>query len=296
MYCSINLVDAAERPLHRASGYVAGTATVLAVVVAGYYLVLTPLLDRFDLPEPMPPWWALLLLAPAGLLGYRAWTCRATDRGQAWTQALSATALAAVINGWIGENIVFAPAILSQSGYHRRLKTAHAMGPGAAHQCGDRACRSRSRSAKPSTTTSRSIFACVQVLCVSKCCVVCCFGGTTWRGCALGQGGGRTGLTLCDFVTGHRGTAAIPRARLLSSPPATLKAPRPTGPDRWSSGNRQVHGNRTGACWDGDRVRAGRRRGWPGCPSERRLVRPCVIQVSSMHPDERRTASIAEPD
>lgn len=116
VYCPINIVDAAERPLDRASGLLDWTGVVLAVVVAGYYLVVTQLLDRFTLPEPLSARWALLLVAPAALLAWRAWNGRAIDRSQAWTQAFGAgalLALAVTINGWVGENVVFGAAIVA---------------------------------------------------------------------------------------------------------------------------------------------------------------------------------------
>ena len=74
LYCPYNAIDAAERPLHRLRTRATGLlAAVLTIVVGVYFLVGREILTLFDLPDPIAPLWALVLLAPALLLGYHAW-------------------------------------------------------------------------------------------------------------------------------------------------------------------------------------------------------------------------------
>lgn len=54
-------------------------AAAVTAVVGVYFLLGRDILARFGLADPVAPWWALLLLAPAGLLAYRAQ--RAAQRG-----------------------------------------------------------------------------------------------------------------------------------------------------------------------------------------------------------------------
>jgi drug/metabolite transporter (DMT)-like permease len=74
LYCPYNAIDAAERPLHRLRTRATGMlAAVLTIVVGVYFLVGREILTLFDLPDPVASLWALVLLAPAMLVGYHAW-------------------------------------------------------------------------------------------------------------------------------------------------------------------------------------------------------------------------------
>jgi hypothetical protein len=95
LYCPYNAIDAAERPLHRLATRATGLlAAVLTIVVGVYFLVGREILTLFDLPGPIAPLWALVLLAPALLLGYHAWQAA---RGTAEPGEVRALALGALV-------------------------------------------------------------------------------------------------------------------------------------------------------------------------------------------------------
>lgn len=115
VYCPINILDAAERPLHRTGDRWGQAAAGLALVVAGWFLIASPILDHVGASDPVSRWWALLLVLPAALLAVRAWRCR--DRG--WSRLsshlLGSAALVAgavVLVGWVSQSMVFAAAVL----------------------------------------------------------------------------------------------------------------------------------------------------------------------------------------
>lgn len=77
IYCPWNAVDLAERPiLSGRLDLAARLATAAAVIIGVYFILGRDLLLRLGIPDPVPPAWALVLVAPAGLLGYRAWQAR----------------------------------------------------------------------------------------------------------------------------------------------------------------------------------------------------------------------------
>lgn len=114
VYCPINILDAAERPLHRTGSRVERGAAIVALVVAGWYLVVAPILDRIGLPDPVSDGWSLLLVPPAVVLAVRAWSAREA-RPTAFGYALGAAALlagAGIITGLVPQDLVFGAAIL----------------------------------------------------------------------------------------------------------------------------------------------------------------------------------------
>jgi hypothetical protein len=113
VYCPFNIVDAAERPLRRSPDLLGRGAAIAALVLAGYFLVVSPVVGQFAPADPVPPRWALLLLAPAAVLAWRAWSARDST---AWAPALGAAALVAlalVHAGFLHQDIVFASAVLA---------------------------------------------------------------------------------------------------------------------------------------------------------------------------------------
>ena len=73
LYCPWNAIDLAERPLHRLrTNLRTWLAAGITVIVGVYFVLGRDALARFDLPDPIAPGWALLLLAPASLLAYHA--------------------------------------------------------------------------------------------------------------------------------------------------------------------------------------------------------------------------------
>jgi hypothetical protein len=75
LYCPINAVDAAERPLHAVSTRFTGWMAIgLTAIVGVYFLLGRDVLAALDLPDPVGRWWALVLLVPAALLAVHART------------------------------------------------------------------------------------------------------------------------------------------------------------------------------------------------------------------------------
>jgi hypothetical protein len=70
-------------------------AAVFTLVVAGYFLVVSRVLEQFAVAEPVSPQWALVLLAPAGLLAARARGAYRAEGGGVFTLVLGSAALAA---------------------------------------------------------------------------------------------------------------------------------------------------------------------------------------------------------
>lgn len=116
VYCPINIVDAAERPLRGSRDTLGRAAAVLTLAVAGYFLLVTRLLDRAGLGDPVSSWWALVLLPPAGLLAVRAGHAHRHGLAGAFGLALGAAATAAgalVLAGLLPQDVVFAAAVLA---------------------------------------------------------------------------------------------------------------------------------------------------------------------------------------
>lgn len=114
-YCPINILDAAERPLHRRGDRTGRAAGVIALAVGSWYLIISPVLDRFGLPELVSRWWALLLLAPAVVLADHAWRARRV-RAAVIGYALGAAAViagAAVLTGLMAQDLAFGIAVLA---------------------------------------------------------------------------------------------------------------------------------------------------------------------------------------
>jgi hypothetical protein len=108
-YCPYNILDAAERPMRRSGDPVLRGAAIVALVVAGYFLIADPLLDEYVAKNIVPALWALLLLAPAAVLAERAWRSRA-ESGRAFALALGAAALVAgalILGGLVNQYLVF---------------------------------------------------------------------------------------------------------------------------------------------------------------------------------------------
>lgn len=69
VYCPYNAIDAAERPLNRgARRALPALATVVGVVVGGWFLIVGPLLNELSVNVAVDDLWALLLVIPAILL------------------------------------------------------------------------------------------------------------------------------------------------------------------------------------------------------------------------------------
>ncbi|MGH3382134.1 MAG: DUF6410 domain-containing protein, partial [Actinoallomurus sp.] len=108
VYCALNAIDAAERPLTHGPGRSAHrVAGLLAVVAGAYYFLLQPLFGLLGVRVPFAPRWGVLLLLPAiAVLARQAWrerhvagwTAGARDRGIG-TLALAANAVGILVFG-----------------------------------------------------------------------------------------------------------------------------------------------------------------------------------------------------
>jgi hypothetical protein len=120
LYCPLNAVDAPEKSLHHLRMDAAAWAAVGVIAVVGVWFVLgREIVAGAGLRDPVASWWALVLVAPAGLLAARAWQearrQRPAARGEAWVLGLGAVvllAVALVFAGLLAQDLVWAAVML----------------------------------------------------------------------------------------------------------------------------------------------------------------------------------------
>lgn len=116
VYCPLNAVDAAERPLHRRGSFSDHAAAIIALVVAAYFLLVAPIFDHLRVTNPVSTAWALLLFVPAAVLAARAWQARHTDPRDALGPALGSAACVAgalVVTETVREDAAFASVVVA---------------------------------------------------------------------------------------------------------------------------------------------------------------------------------------